>query len=315
MNNLLLTASLACISDITNNITNYWYAIKYPQGFKYSYGEESHGLAPSDYDMQDTDRGALALTVSQLWNNPNASYIIYNDESAMNETYNSNMGHTKGILATDGEFGFWLQHSTPKYPIGPTYTADYKGLTSNGFDYGQHFLCVSLTNEEIQRLAGHMKMNRPAIQDSRIVDNGHNLKNFTELATGDYTTSPQCDTIIIEYSGHRWTVFAKTAEWDSELYSKCIEPYFNAPLMVESWIRGSKCPETGTVRDVKSVEFNGVNWTEYNDHSKWAISDTNIVCFSDINRMTTQAKRGGGAICFENEKVNQIFNISIKSAY
>ena len=47
------------------------------------------------------------------------------------------------------------------------------------------------------------------------------------------------------------------------------------------------------------------------DHAKWAIAaDTsNVLCIGDINRMTTQRRRGGGAVCFEHAGMaNALYN-------
>jgi deoxyribonuclease-2 len=306
----LLFASLACMSDINGQPIEYWYAIKYPKGFKYSFGFPGQSLMESEYDMQDTDRGTLTWTMEQLWN-PNISYIIYNDESPLNKPYNPTYGHTKGILATDGTQGFWLQHSTPKWPLGPTYAASYEGLTSNGFDYGQHFFCLTLSHNEIEHLAGHLELNHPNIQDSQIGSEAG--ANMTALATGYYSTAPICDTITLRTASHDWTVFAKTSKWNNELYSECIQPLLDEPLYVESWIRGSACKPSETVHDIKEVEFNNISWSEYNDHSKWAVGSRSV-CFSDINRMTTQASRGGGAICVADKQIyNDFINGKISS--
>ena len=303
----LLFASLACMSDIGSKPLEYWYAIKYPQGFKYSFGFPGQSLTQSPYDMQDTDRGTLTWTMKQLWQD-NVSYVIYNDESPLNKSYNPSYGHTKGIVATDGIQGFWLQHSVPKWPLGPTYTSSYEGLTSNGFDYGQHFFCITLSQSEIDRLAYHLQLNHPNIQDSQIGPEAP--QNMTALAAGHHSTSPICDTIMLRTDSHDWTIFAKTSQWNNELYSECIEPKLNEPLEVESWIRGSACKPTSTVHDVKEVEFNNQTWTEYADHSKWAVGKRST-CFSDINRMTTQAVRGGGAICVDDGQIYDDFSKAV----
>lgn len=307
----LLFASLACMSDITHNTTSFWAAIKYPKGFKYSYFEPEYSMKPSLYDLQDTDRGAITWTLEQLWNpSQQISYIIYNDEAVDNSTYDYSKGHTKGILATDGDQGFWLQHSTPKFPVGPLYAPSYQGITSNAFDYGQHFFCVTLSESEINRLAGHLMLNHPNIQDYYVTSDAG--ANFSALARGEYSTTPICESILLE-TKPSMTVFAKTSQWNSELYADCIGPEFKQQLKVESWIRGSACgaycgdPE---VLDVHSVQFNDHSWSEYNDHSKWAVSNSHI-CFSDINRMTTQASRGGGAVCLEDSQLVQIFEEAI----
>ena len=311
----LLLASLACMSDITQSAVPYWFAIKYPQGFKYSYWEPGHTLQESKYDMQDTDRGALTWTMNQLWSeNNNVSYVIYNDESPLNTTYDFSKGHTKGILATDGSHGFWLQHSTPKWPLGPTYIDTYGGLTSNGFDYGQHFFCISLNAAEVERLAGHLAINRPNIQDYFVTADPES--NFSLLAQGNYITDPICQSITIDIYNHRWDIFAKTSEWNNELYDACIAPSMHESLQVESWLRGSECGsycKDPSVVDIKSVQFNDYNWSEYHDHSKWAIGES-VICFADINRMTTQASRGGGAICVHEPEIVSIFNKSVMEA-
>jgi deoxyribonuclease II len=48
------------------------------------------------------------------------------------------------------------------------------------------------------------------------------------------------------------------------------------------------------------VPANGLAYKETKEHSKWAISSdkTNWACIGDINRMDSQADRGGGTTCF-----------------
>ena len=67
---------------------------------------------------------------------------------------------------------------------------------------------------------------------------------------------------------------------------------------------GPSCPPDYDYEtlDVQYLNFTTKSWKETLDHSKWGISisgDDSVVCFGDINRMTTQYSRGGGATCFK----------------
>lgn len=51
------------------------------------------------------------------------------------------------------------------------------------------------------------------------------------------------------------------------------------------------------------MQIDNVTWTETQDHAKWAVSTSvsdNVICVADINRMTSQRKRGGGALCWNH---------------
>ena len=60
-----------------------------------------------------------------------------------------------------------------------------------------------------------------------------------------------------------------------------------------------------------------VTWTEGDDHAKWAVmlDGSSNLCVGDINRMTTQRKRGGGAVCFSNAGLSNVLYNSINSGY
>jgi hypothetical protein len=93
-----------------------------------------------------------------------------------------------------------------------------------------------------------------------------------------------------------------------------VGPSLRADLGVESWLRGPSFgdtdPDGETTINATSIDLTalGVNlaWPETKDHAKWAASfknEGNWVCISDINREVTQGKRGGAAICFQNDKL------------
>ena len=144
-----VTAKVQCFDDYYQP-TPYWVAFKYPESFKYSiYNSVTRTFNESEFDMSDTDRGALTNTMTQAWL-PENNYIIYNDESPLpNSTYNFKYGHMKGVFIYDNDSAIWLQHSTPQFPLGPTFTGSYQGLTKNGYMYGQHFLCLEIDLESV----------------------------------------------------------------------------------------------------------------------------------------------------------------------
>ena len=92
--------------------------------------------------------------------------------------------------------------------------------------------------------------------------------------------------------------------------------------MVESWPNGhgkmnSTCQQVFKVLNIDAIDFKSdpeVKFTTHKDHSKWALSYNSkskpnaplqdkdkYVCIGDINRMTTQKKRGGGTVCFQDK--------------
>ena len=96
-------------------------------------------------------------------------------------------------------------------------------------------------------------------------------------------------------------------------------PELETDLLVETWRRGagtplsSNCSYEYKVNNVESVELNFAAgssisrtspWSYLEDHSKWAISVSKpLTCIGDINRMASQAKRGGGSLCFDDASV------------
>lgn len=50
------------------------------------------------------------------------------------------------------------------------------------------------------------------------------------------------------------------------------------------------------------------NWTEAKDHSKWAVDSKGTACVGDINRQYSQAKRGGGSLCYDKADVFAAFD-------
>ncbi|KAK2954170.1 putative deoxyribonuclease II family protein [Blattamonas nauphoetae] len=57
-------------------------------------------------------------------------------------------------------------------------------------------------------------------------------------------------------------------------------------------------------------------WRETDDHSKWGVTSTSngtsvATCIGDVNRMTSQTKRGGGYVCTMDRGVHQSFSALI----
>jgi deoxyribonuclease II len=293
-----------CIGDDGKQVDS-WFAIKYPRGTDYVYYDEQKGtLTRSLHSVNDTQNGALAYTMRQLWDGWN--YLIYNDEVA-NQPYDFKVGHAKGVWGWKEDSGFLLQHSIPLFPTGPTSVSSYSGLGKNAWEYGQHLACFSFSLEQLNTAATIAPLMALNIYDTSV--DSATPSSLAALAQGLRNTSAVCEDLKLQtQAGLGVRMFAKSAAWNNELYDACIAPQLGVDLAVESWIRGSACGpycSSPRVYDIQELELDGTSFSEYNDHSKWAIqwnSSGAWVCPSGINRMTTQAVRGGGAFCF-NDKV------------
>ena len=61
--------------------------------------------------------------------------------------------------------GFWLQHSTPKFPqpaAGPA-AGNYTGVAPSQRVFGQHFLCLTLGAGGVESVAGALRTAFPLV--------------------------------------------------------------------------------------------------------------------------------------------------------
>jgi hypothetical protein len=305
---------LTCKND-SNMDADFWFLLKGPKGTAYMYADGDGRLTPSSGDLNRT--GALNYTVSQLWN-ASTDYILFNDEP-VGVVANSSTGHTKGIWMwnMDSGLGVILTHSVPLYPAGPSHVPFYTGLGHNAYTYAQHMACFSTTVSDMNRLAVLGQLTVAGIYDTRI--SSGSPSGLVAFGTGVVNPAGVCNvTIFILGNGTIVRYFAKSSQWNNELYAMCIAPHLASALVTETWIRGSATgPYCGSypVLDVSLVNFSvGFAWKETQDHSKWAIGlDGGWICPSDINRMTTQYARGGSAFCFKNPILMQMLYDAIVS--
>ena len=74
-------------------------------------------------------------------------------------------GHTKGGLVFDGESGFWLIHSVPKYlsPVQEGYSYPHSGCK-----FGQTFICLTFNASTFDKIGLQLRYNNPHIHDSNL---------------------------------------------------------------------------------------------------------------------------------------------------
>lgn len=308
------TSALSCYDD-TGKSADWWFLSKQPHGMSYVYFDANTPAAKSIHDLNDTSSGALAHTVQQMWEKT-TGYAIFNDEP-VGQPYCTDCGHTKGIWMWNDNSGVIVTHSVPLYPAGPSQTPHYLGFGQNAWDYGQHMACFTMDSTQLNQVAQLGIRTAPHIYDSRIPPN---TPEFIQgFANGTLDPIEACDkTTVQTQNGMTITYFAKSAQWNNELYGACMAPTLQTPLAVESWIRGKAegawCNQTYSVVDIEAVNIASTfQYKEVDDHSKWAVAiDSSIGCISDINRMTSQYTRGGGSYCID--ALGQLLFSSITSS-
>jgi len=268
-------------------------------------------------DTTTTAGGAAAAAVNSTATTP-PSFFLYNDEPDVG-TASSSYGHTKGVVAEGGaDGGFWIVHSTPKFPASNGKSAFFFPETE--IIYGQTFLCISLTKAQVDDVGEQLLYTRPFLYHATNAFGSAaaaTAAGYPHLAdvldkkwntgTGDAGTS----TVAL---GGSFISLAKNKEWDNDLYENLVAKHYKTSLLVETWIRGEAlgayCPPAHEyqVVDAQSLYVTeggaNVTWTETQDHAKWAVGldgGSSLVCIADINRMSSQRKRGGQAMCFSDK--------------
>ncbi|KAH9499645.1 Plancitoxin-1 [Bulinus truncatus] len=233
--------------------------------------------------------------------------------------------------------GFWLVHSVPKYPP-PTdreYSWNYLGSRN-----GQLFLCVTFSYDQLGLIAYQLFMNQPQIYDHNIPDDiGADYPLLNLIVKGKKPSGPQWYNItqLTSSQGLKVISFAKSDDYGEDLYESLLAPNLKTSLKVETWLngKGTKLPSNCTlpyqVINIRAVALSEqASFNETKDHSKWAVSAASgihfiseklqpethspWVCVADINRMESQFKRGGGAMCLQHPQVWAAFTDVIDRA-
>jgi deoxyribonuclease-2 len=241
---------------------------------------------------------------------------MYNDEFPSGSKSDS-YGHTKGVAVFGSDKGFWLVHSTPRWPPN---RADGYSYAADEQKYGQSFLCLSMTAAELDTVAKCFFNNKAHVYDGYIPESlTSSMPSMTSAITGQHTTDSVATQQSISAGSSSWTQFCKSSEWGKDLYEDLVEPYYSKGFSWETWQNGgtelpSYCAGTSGCSydsfNVKTLSLpDGTNWDINQDHSKWGVSSTgSVTCIGDINREITQRKRGGGTVCRDSAALHKAFS-------
>lgn len=202
----------------------------------------------------------------------------------------------------------------------------------NSKRFGQTYMCMNFDVERSgKQIINHLINMAPVVYDSELSKHLLTLipeLNLLSLEGERIKARKQPDRlaqVITTRQGQDLYIYSKSSKFDNDMYSGWIEKELQSSLYVETWRRGSgnpldsTCPRNdfhvNNVQDMKVMEGSRrVDWNYLQDHSKWAISeniDPGVVCISDINRMESQFKRGGGAVCIKCPSCWSVFSNTI----
>jgi len=244
--------------------------------------------------------------------------MLYNDEHPDGRS-DSSHGHTKGLQMFNERGGFWMIHSVPRFPSPESPYAYPKSGSING----QSFICVSFRTEMLDALGMQLLYNQPSIYASQWPTSFASRFPTMSLAIAGRPLPKEIKVFfsvqnLTSAAGRPMTSFAKHKKWGKDLYSELLAPAIQDPIYVQTWLNGisedlpSSCDQPFQVINVRSVHPNGVAFSNGKDHAKWAAGDkATVLCIGDINRQTSQLKRGGGALCLTDINAWQLFREAV----
>ena len=295
--------------------------VKLPENYTYAYYDASNPQLIIQDDTINDSSSALARTMNSLYGASTSStgYILYNDEPP-NKSKSGTLAHAKGVIATTSSGGFWLAHSMPKFP--PPFADGYSVDTSLD-RYGQTLICIDMSRATIDDVCQQLSIADVDLYDSNWPSSFSSSKNCANLVGGNKLKTPTGTVSFSSSGGHKFTSYMKSKLWDDDLYEDLVAPSIGEDLYVNSWLNGDGGIYPSWCRPEHKFDvYNVVNvtltedvwWKSSNDHAKWAVSiKGDWVCLCDTNRMLSQRKRGGGAICMDTSDVHKVFSNMVGS--
>jgi len=231
--------------------------------------------------------------LKKLYNKKFEQWIIYNDETPT-KIFSSG-GHAKGILAWNNEEISWLIHSVPKFPT--TFDGiNLPEIEKAELEYGQSFIHLKMDIKLLDAVLRQIYLIRSHIYIENINEQYKN-KNFAKKKPYE----------ILDLSKNIHHV-AKSPHYEKDFYTDIIIPKFGGNCYTETWVRGHHCEESESCKMIAKIQWeNGIEYNYKQDHGKFCLSEKGWVMIGDLNRMTSQFKRGGGGVIIEDKNICKLF--------
>lgn len=321
------------------------------KGYKQLAGRASDNAVWQASERAISDPESIIMrTLAVAYDNSTIDTVFYNDdptgtsagtedggESEPEEAPEPNIrrAHAKGALLMDEHSGdgVWLTHSVPRFPN--TLTAPLL-FPYSGTKNGQTFMCISFKLSDAgKKIVDHLVNMEPLVYEHRISTEMYSkipgLKNLDLEKNRNKNkhkrlrapVMPKIFQTITTKGGQSLELFAKSTSFNADMYAGWIDEVIGSDMFVETWRNGrggtlnSSCPRGDYhINNVKDLKYNKMlQWSYLKDHSKWAISESQevgVVCIGDSNRMASQFKRGGGAVCIKCPKCWNVFSNTIQ---
>lgn len=308
--------------------------------------DKNAGWKLTEKDLNDKD-SYIGTTTKEVYANPGSySYVQYNDakpEEGTDGKDSSTYAHAKGALMWDDKTAVWIIHSAPKFL--PVFHLKKYGYPETARVHGQNFMCITMDAKSVGTVLDHLAtikaqlyavhINKNAFMSPQIQEDVNtiaNKKNKNELPKGakvDDARIKHLTTSVKSKGGETFTIISKSRKDEVDIWSGIAAPSLKSTLAVKTWtllqkaaaLLQSVCSLKERVINVMDMEVQlgseKVEWGK-NDHSKWGIctdKGKNCYCQGDMNRATSQFKRGGGAVCISSKPVHDTFEKSFSTQY
>jgi len=282
------------------------FAIKFPHGTKYiEYSDKYKKFIKDD----NINNWLNNLYKDSKWTN----WILYNDETQKIGNKNTSKGHCKGIITWNRTKIGWLCHSLPNFPS--EFKGNKIGLIEHGeLIYGQSFQYIEINFDynliynilnQVNIMEAHVYLEKYAEEYSYL------KKIFSEKRINERIN----DINSIKLSDNI-THIAKSPHYEIDIYNDYIMKKYDFNWKFETWIRGHLIKNNkidndkhnkNHIEDIIELNYEDIKFEEKQDHSKWGVSDDKYYWIGDLNRMTSQFKRGGGGfICKDKNIVKEL---------
>lgn len=174
---------------------------------------------------------------------------------------------------------------------------------------GQDLICVNLAPSDLFNIAGAMSITLPDVYYTSVEIPNANISLL--ISNQVYSQATTLNYSFQTIGGLSLTYLAKAPSYGQDFYEYVVSPYYGDGLFVETYgnpYQVDFCPPFFEYKNVNvdEISVGGLFWVSYFDMSKWAAGiRTNVVCYTDFNRMYSEIKRGGGGLCFINQAMHQ----------